>query len=173
MAEANIAIEQLVSKEPNSKTILFTVSGQLDESNIDDKAKEVYKVIDDNQGKLNFIFDFAGLDYMNSKSIGYLTDWYGKIKERNGQVVITRAKQNITDILQVVGLTQLIKIYESIDEAKQALAETQTAPVAPVAPAPAPAQTPASAPATPAPAPAVPATEQEPSKGEDTYKLNA
>jgi stage II sporulation protein AA (anti-sigma F factor antagonist) len=118
MAEATILIEDLPVKDPNSKAKLITISGQLDESNVDTKAKEIYQLLETTQGKLSFIFDLAGLDYMNSKSIGYLTDWYGKITERGGKVLIAHAKPNIKDILQVVGLTQLIQMFESLDEAK-------------------------------------------------------
>ena len=41
---------------------------------------------------------------MNSKSIGYLTDWYTKLSEKK-EIVIANARANILDILQVVGLT--------------------------------------------------------------------
>ncbi len=67
------------------------------------------------------ILDFAELEYMNSKSIGYLTDWYGKVFENGGKIVITQMKPNILDILQVVGLTQLIKTYSTLEEAKFAI----------------------------------------------------
>jgi len=121
MAEATIIIEDLPLKDPNKKAKILTVSGQLDETNIDSKAQEIYKIFEEIPGNLNLLFDLAGLEYMNSKSIGYLTDWYGKVTERGGKVAIARAKSNIKDILQVVGLTQLINIYESLDEAKASI----------------------------------------------------
>lgn len=179
MAEATITAEEIPA-QAGSKAILFTISGQLDESNVDDRARDVYKILDENTGKLSLVFDLAGLDYMNSKSIGYLTDWYGKIKERGGEVVIARAKPNILDILQVVGLTQLIKTFESVDEAKQAVLQSggaQTAGAEPTAPAvpttqeppvaqaepPAPTETPeAPAPAEPQPEPQTTPTEAPP-----------
>jgi anti-anti-sigma factor len=172
MAEATIAAEDLPSSA-GSQAVLFTISGQLDESNVDEKAKEVYKVLEEKPGKLNLIFDIAGLEYMNSKSIGYLTDWYGKIKERGGEVAIARPKANISDILQVVGLNQLIKTYESVDEAKQALlagatpeaAETPAVEAAPAVEAPTepPVVAPEAAPAEEAPEVAPPApAEPEP-----------
>lgn len=126
MAEATILTEDLQVKDPSSKAKLITISGQLDESNVDNKAKEIYQMLDATPGKLSLVFDLAGLDYMNSKSIGYLTDWYGKITERGGKVLIAHAKPNIKDILQVVGLTQLIQLFESLDEAKATLNSTVT-----------------------------------------------
>jgi len=121
MTEVKILIEDLESPTPDKKLKVVHVAGQLDESNIDEKIQEVYKVIEANPQNLNLIFDFENLEYMNSKSIGYLTDIYGKMTETGGKVVIAKAKPNIADILQVVGLTQLVSLYDSIDSAKTAL----------------------------------------------------
>ena len=183
MSDANITIEDLTLKDPASKGKVIAISGQLDESNVDEKAKEIYKVLEENPGKLYLVMDLDGLEYMNSKSIGYLTDFYSKVTEKGGKLVVARAKANIKDILQVVGLNQLITMYDSLDEAKAgvetpaaATAETPaTPPAAPEAPVPAEPVTPTPAPAaTPAPVvpeapvatptPEVPATPAEPTE---------
>ncbi|MBT3704851.1 anti-sigma factor antagonist [Candidatus Peregrinibacteria bacterium] len=160
MAEATITVEE-ISAQAGAKAMLVTITGQLDESNVDEKSKEVYKLFEENEGKLSLVFDLAGLDYMNSKSIGYLTDWYGKIKEKGGEVAISRAKPNIADILQVVGLTQLIKSYESVDEAKQAVLQSAGEPAVAT---PATPEAPVAAPEAPTPVAPVetPATQEAP-----------
>jgi len=113
-----VLISDVESSSPEIIVKLIKISGQLDESNVDEEAKKIYDLIEQNPKNLNLILDFDGLEYMNSKSIGYLTDWYGKVYENSGKVVIAKAKPNILDILEVVGLTQLIKNYPSVDEAK-------------------------------------------------------
>ena len=118
MTEANITIEEI-----SSHLKVAHISGQLDESNIDDKIQAVYKTIEATPIHLGLIFDLAELDYMNSKSIGYMTDIYGKITENGGKVVISSAKSNIADILDVVGLTQLINIYDNVELAKLKVTE--------------------------------------------------
>ncbi len=121
MTPVQITIEDLAGA-PQGKTIkIVRVVGQLDESNVDEQAKSVYQVVDSIPQGLSLIFDFAGLEYMNSKSIGYLTDWYSKVSSGGGKVVIASARDNILDILQVVGLTQLITAYLTLDEAKLAV----------------------------------------------------
>jgi len=127
MTEANITIEDVQSGKPDKIIKLVTISGQLDESNIDEKAKQLYEVINSVPQNLNLILNLENLEYMNSKSIGYLTDWYGKVSGGNGKVVIVKAKQNIADILNVVGLTQLIPIFQTIEEAKFAILNEQQA----------------------------------------------
>ncbi|MGL5831274.1 MAG: STAS domain-containing protein [Candidatus Altimarinota bacterium] len=121
MTEININIEDLKLDKPGKTAKMIKFQGQLDESNVDEKSKLIYKLIEENPQNLHLLFDFEELEYMNSKSIGYLTDWYGKVSEGGGKIVISKAKPNILDILEVVGLTQLISHYASLDEAKLAL----------------------------------------------------
>jgi anti-anti-sigma factor len=123
MTDVQITIQDAQSKATDVANKVVVIVGQLDESNVDQKSTEIYKMIESVKPgqKLNVIFDFAGLDYMNSKSIGYLTDWYSKISTDGGKLAISSAKDNILDILQVVGLTQLITCYKSLDEAKGAI----------------------------------------------------
>ncbi len=163
MTEASIQIEDLQIAGKVAK--LVKIVGQLDESNVDEKIQEIYKVVEANPSGLNLIFDIEGLQYMNSKSIGYLTDLYGKITETGGKVVITQAKPNILDILQVVGLTQLIKTVTTKDEAMAEInGQAPAMPVAtPVQEAPAPVVIPQPvAPVTPAATPAPTMTIAEP-----------
>lgn len=150
MKETSITID-----DAENGIIIAHISGQLDESNVDEKIQDLYKVVEQNPKGLKLLFDLEKLEYMNSKSIGYLTDLYGKITESGGKVVIAKAAPNIIDILQVVGLTQLINSYDTLDEAKNALsaeapAEPQAAPTQETTPA-------AEAPAKPAPQPETPA----------------
>jgi stage II sporulation protein AA (anti-sigma F factor antagonist) len=120
MTDVKITIEDTAG-QADKKVKIVHIVGQLDESNVDEKIKEIYSVIETNPQNLHLIFDLENLEYMNSKSIGYLTDIYGKLTETGGKMAIAKAKSNIADILQVVGLTQLVQIFDSIDSAKSAL----------------------------------------------------
>ncbi len=121
MTQANITVEDIPVTTGGLVAKLVKFQGQLDESNVDEKAKIIYALIEQNPQNLHLLFDFEELEYMNSKSIGYLTDWYGKVSEGKGKIVIAKTKSNILDILQVVGLVQLINCYPTLDEAKFAL----------------------------------------------------
>ncbi|MBI4995202.1 STAS domain-containing protein [Candidatus Peregrinibacteria bacterium] len=120
MAQIIITVEDIPSAAADKKMKLVKFAGQLDESNVDEKAKGIYDLINATPQGLALIFDFEKLEYMNSKSIGYLTDWYTKLSEKKGGIIIASARPNILDILQVVGLTQLIKCVSSVEEAKAA-----------------------------------------------------
>lgn len=127
MTEANITIEDITVSTEGLTAKLVKFQGQLDESNVDEKAKVIYELIEQVPQNLYLLFDFEELEYMNSKSIGYLTDWYGKVTEGGGKIAIAKTRSNILDILQVVGLTQLINCYATLDEAKFALLKSDEA----------------------------------------------
>lgn len=114
MAKADISSKNI--EEKGNNILIITFSGQLDESNIDEKAKEVYQLIDGFQERQKVVLDFDKLEYVNSKGIGYLTDWYTKISQINGTLSIISPKENILDLLQVIGLTQLITTYPSLSD---------------------------------------------------------
>lgn len=118
MAQIIITVEDIPAATADKKLKLVKFAGQLDESNVDEKAKGIYDLMSATPQGLFLIFDFEKLEYMNSKSIGYLTDWYTKLSEKKGGIVIANARPNILDILQVVGLTQLIKCVPTVEEAK-------------------------------------------------------
>ncbi len=120
MAQIIITTEDIPSTTSGKKVKLLKFSGQLDESNVDEKAKGIYDLISSTPQGLFLIFDFEKLEYLNSKSIGYLTDWYTKLSEKGGGIIIVGARPNILDILQVVGLTQLIKCVPTLEEARAA-----------------------------------------------------
>jgi stage II sporulation protein AA (anti-sigma F factor antagonist) len=121
MTYANITTEDLASDQAGRVLKIVKIAGQLDESNVDDQSKVIYQLIEATPQNLFLIFDFTELEYLNSKAIGYLTDWYGKVSAEGGQIAIAGAQDNIVDILNVVGLTQLITCHVTLDEAKTAM----------------------------------------------------
>lgn len=118
MSDIQINFQDLLVGTKNAKLISFV--GQLDETNVDHEAKKIYQVITEMPEPI-LLLNFPQLDYMNSKSIGYLTDWFSQATGKNGSVCIIGPKPNILDILKVVGITQIIKVYGTLEEAKVAL----------------------------------------------------
>ena len=114
----NIHVEDLPAPKPDQTGKMVKFVGQLDESNIDNNSKIIYDVIAQHPKKLFLLLDMSKLEYMNSKSIGYLTDWFGKVTEGEGKIVISSAPSGIMDILTAVGITELVKCYPTFDEAK-------------------------------------------------------
>lgn len=118
MSDVKMTVESIPAPQADMTGYLITVEGQLDESNIDERAKEFYAMIEKCPKKLFMLFDLQNLEYMNSKTIGYLTDWAEKVMSGGGRIVISRASTGILDILTTVGITSFIKPYTTLEEAK-------------------------------------------------------
>ncbi len=121
MSDVQIAISPLEAIA-GKKVFLVVITGQLDETNVDAQSKSLYELLEKEGAGVSLVFDLAGLTYMNSKSIGYLTDWYTKVNDAGGRLVICAAQENVLDVLTVVGITNLVQHYPNVDEAKKALA---------------------------------------------------
>jgi anti-anti-sigma factor len=128
MTEVNIAIDNIEALKEGRISKMIKIVGELDETNVDEEMQKIYGIIGENPWNLDLIFDFSGLGYLNSKCIGYLTDIYGKLSESNGKIAIFAARPNVLDTLQVVGLTQLITMYDTFEQAKAGVIQELSGP---------------------------------------------
>ena len=97
------------------------LSGQLDETNNDAVFEAVRQYFELNPQQKYFIFDVSNLEYLNSRSIGNLVDSFRRTAERGGKMLISGASSNIHDILDLVGVTRVVEMAETLEHAKTAL----------------------------------------------------
>ena len=120
-APTEVTFQDLSEEFPDKNVLVFNFAGQLDQSNIDEKSKKIQEVIFPRIKNLFLIFNFAQLEYLNSKSIGYITCWHNQIMENEGCLMITNLRPNVEDLLNCIGLNQVIKFFLTLDEAKLAV----------------------------------------------------
>lgn len=119
MADVQFNVSDLISADTGKTFKVLTLVGQIDESNVMSLVEKIYAVIATTTTPgMGFIFDLENLLYMNSKSVGYMTDFYNQIKTRGGNMVLTKLQPNINDILTVIGLTRIIPVAQTLEEAK-------------------------------------------------------
>lgn len=105
-----------INKTEENWILIFEFSWELDETNADKTFKDIYDQIGDFTNK-KVIFKLANLKYLNSKSIGYTADVYGKIEESDGKMAITNCTDSVKDILDLVGITQIVPTFDDVEEA--------------------------------------------------------
>ena len=118
MADITYSISDLISIQSDKKIKLITLEGQLDESNVDSFAPKIYEVIEQLPESSSLILDLENLTYLNSKSIGYISDFYSQLLNKNSKLILAKPASNIRDIFNVVGLDQVIDITQTLEEAK-------------------------------------------------------
>jgi anti-anti-sigma factor len=99
----------------DKKYTLITLDGQIDESNLVEFGKVIEPLVGSATPYL--VFNLAKLEFINSKVIGYLAAVHGKLTETNQQMLFAAPNQNILDILELVGLTQIVPTFENEEKA--------------------------------------------------------
>jgi anti-anti-sigma factor len=100
--------------------MVFEFAWELDETNADKTFWSLYKIIWDFNLK-KIIFNFSGLKYLNSKSIGYIADIFSNIEESNWKIYITNCQEWVKDVLDLVWITSIIPIAEKEEDAIAAI----------------------------------------------------
>jgi len=97
----------------NEEKNLYIASfyGHFDDGN-DESTNKVYELIEKTK-KLYIIFDMENLKYINSTGIGRVADWYSKVTEEDGNVLVSNAKDDIKEVFDLVGISSIIPFFEN------------------------------------------------------------
>ena len=106
-----------ITKTENN-THITTVIGQIDESTVEIFSTEIYKTIESCTENSRVIIDLEQVTYLNSKSIGYIADFFNRLESKNSKLILAKAQPNIKDILNVVGIDQIVTMTQTLNEAK-------------------------------------------------------
>lgn len=74
-----------------------------------------------NEGFTSLIADFKNLRYVNSTGLGILLHFSKSAKEKGGSFKIANVNENVYEIIEIIGATTLLEIYDELDEAVAAL----------------------------------------------------
>lgn len=73
------------------------------------------------QGKTfnHLIFDLSDLSYINSKGIGFLVSMQAHLSKENKKLAIVNPSETVSDVMALVGINQIIGVYDSLEKAYQ------------------------------------------------------
>jgi anti-anti-sigma factor len=94
------------------------VTGELDESNLPQFEQAVTPLALDPTIKV-LVFNFMGLQFMNSKVIGYFAYLYSTMSRTNRKMIFACYNQTIHDIMTLVGLDKLVDSEATLEGAIQ------------------------------------------------------
>ncbi len=100
--------------------VQITLVGQIDESNLSNLKEYLEPLLKEGEVKF-FIFNFRGLEFINSRVIGFFLSLYSALTDEGKTMAIIQSNENIFTILSLVGLTTLIGHYDTLDEALEVL----------------------------------------------------
>ncbi len=114
--------EILTINQPEPHIVVATFAGNFDEDSIDDHAPKLTSALEP-EGVTALIFDFTNLEYINSRGMGEMAEWYRQIAERTGRILSFGASDRIQDLLEVVGFSDIFEPVKDVDDALKKLAE--------------------------------------------------
>ncbi len=116
--ESQIELEyEDVAGKNGAKLVRFI--GDLDATNVETVVEKVFNLL--NEGFLNIVADFAKLRYVNSTGLGILLHFSKSAKEKGGSFKIANVNENVYEIIEIIGATSLLEIYDDLEEAVESL----------------------------------------------------
>ena len=105
---AALSVEQKKIPE-NVPFYEIKLKGEIDKSNIDDIVSPINDQVSSMPDNSMLILDFSDVTYINSTFIGNLAAWYTSLNHKNGSVRLKNMNQQITEILDLVGLLNVLE----------------------------------------------------------------
>jgi stage II sporulation protein AA (anti-sigma F factor antagonist) len=114
MSDLTVAISD--GPDPSIKVVALT--GEMDETSIDGLKTQLDPMLADLNIKI-LLFDFTNLEFINSKGIGYLVSVHTHLSKDQREMRIAAANEAVMDVISLVGLTTIIKYFNTVQEALQ------------------------------------------------------
>jgi anti-anti-sigma factor len=106
-----------IEGKSNAKIVEFV--GDLDATNVEDVLEKIVALM--NSGNVNIVADFEKLRYVNSTGLGILLHFSKMAKEKGGSFKIANINEHVYEIVEIIGATTLLEIYDNISEAVNTL----------------------------------------------------
>ncbi len=109
----------------NSRVDRIAPQGRLDAVTV--PALEV--VLDDHlsAGRVRLVIDLGDVNYISSSGLRALLSVRRKAQAGGGDVVLCRMGPRVREIFEMIGFDKLFRVFERVDEAAAALANTVAA----------------------------------------------
>ena len=104
----------MIESKESGITIL-AVDGNLDADGTQAMEEKVVGLLEN--GETCLLFDFSGLDYINSSGLRVLVLAYQRLKKASGKVAICGIKDYIQEVFEVSGYDKIFPLYGSKEDA--------------------------------------------------------
>lgn len=81
----------------------------------------------DNRANLRMVLDLGVVEYMSSAGLGRLVACLKKARAGGGDLILAQVRSEIYELLDLMKLTQIFTVKDTIEEAKEALLEIDNA----------------------------------------------
>ena len=107
-------------KEDGAVTIVRFVDRKiLDESNIQELGKELFKLVDEDN-RINLLLNFSSVEFLSSAALGKLITLDKRIKSHSGRLKLSNIRPEIYEVFAITKLNKLFDIKDDEADARAA-----------------------------------------------------
>ncbi len=122
-------IESAVEQVDDLSIQIVRVKGYLDSSTFPELSDHLESLISNDEYRI--LVEFGELDYISSAGLGVLMGMLQQVRQNHGDLKLVNMSSKIRNLFDMLGFSRLIRIYDTMDEAKQAFLEERNVPVEP------------------------------------------
>jgi anti-anti-sigma factor len=131
-ARVRLKLEHAAAADGSGSVPVVYLEGEFDI----DTAPEVDRFLRRRLGpfyqRRSLLIDLYGVTMVDSSFIGFLVRLVGEQRRGRGELVLARPVGHVRTVLGMVGLPNLVPVYESLDEAVRAVREARAPLIPPV-----------------------------------------
>lgn len=105
-----------VKDGPSAAVKIISLVGEMDEGNINLLQNKLEPFLNDSNIE-TILFDLSKMEFINSKGIGYFVSIHTHLAKDNRIMILTGASEPVMDVISLVGLTMIIKYFDTLEEA--------------------------------------------------------
>ena len=98
--------------------MIILISGEIDHHTSIELRRQTESALAQMGGR-NIIFGFEEVTFMDSSGIGMMIGRYKQLQALQGRIAIACANEKIAEIIRLSGLTKLLPVFDTIEEALQ------------------------------------------------------
>lgn len=99
---------------------VYTVKGRFDAQTCQEVEAQMRKWLE--SGETLFLGDFSGMDYISSAGLRVLLMMAKELAKKGGKIGLCTLKDHVKEVFDIAGISAIIPIYDSRDEALKAIA---------------------------------------------------
>jgi anti-sigma B factor antagonist len=105
----------IISAEKDNGILIIRIDGEIDASSSIHLDNELGLAINANK---KILIDCRKLDYISSAGLGVFMSYIHEMEEQKIKMILFGMSTKVKNVFQILGLDQLLKIVESMEDAK-------------------------------------------------------
>ena len=112
---------QITSQKLQDNIVTISMKGFLDAYTYNELEQVINGYF--NQNVYKFVVDLSQVEYISSAGAGVFIGAIGVAQENQGNIILIRPQPNVQEVFDLLGLSQIFKISDSLDAALKAFKE--------------------------------------------------